>query len=63
MIRKRFPDEIIEKVLTIDCSAVSHVKGDNFEPVWDRELILENYQEMIENFWTFKILLVRIMCQ
>lgn len=50
VIRKRFPDEIIEKLLTIDFSAVSHVKGDSFEPVWDRELTLENYQEMIEKF-------------
>lgn len=50
VIRKRFPDKIVEKLLTIDFSAVSHVKGDSFEPVWDRELTLENYQEMIDKF-------------
>ena len=50
VVRKRFPDEVIEKLLTIDFSMINHVKGDSFGSVWDREITLENYKDMYERF-------------
>lgn len=50
VIRKRFPDEIVEKLMTLDFNKVSHNSGDSFEPVWDEELSLENYNEIFEKF-------------
>ena len=50
VIGKRFPDEIIDKLISIDFSTVLHIKGDRFEPVWDCELTLENYQDVYNRF-------------
>ena len=50
VIRKRFPDEIIQKLSTIDFEKIHHQRGDSFEAVWDVELNLENFEEIWETF-------------
>ncbi|MDD3416426.1 MAG: CatB-related O-acetyltransferase [Lachnospiraceae bacterium] len=50
VIHKRFPEEIVEKLLEIDFSHINHVKGDGFEEVWDQEITIENYENVLGKF-------------
>lgn len=50
VIRKRFSDEIVTRLRTLNFDSIVHHAGDCFESVWDTELTLENCDEIIEKF-------------
>lgn len=50
IIRQRFPEQIIEKLLRIDFSKIKHHKRDSFMPFWNLEINEENVDKVIEAF-------------
>ena len=50
IMKKRFSDEIIEKLMQIDYDKIKHHKSDSFESVWNEEITEENVDHIINAF-------------
>ena len=48
--KKRFSDDIIEKLMRIDFSKINHIKGDAYEKYCQEKINEENIDEMIDCF-------------
>ena len=49
-LKKRFSDEIIQKLMKIDYSKVNHTQKDLFMDDWHTEINEKNVDEIIEHF-------------
>ena len=50
ILRKRFSEDIIEKLMDIDYREICHKANDKFEQYWDEEINEENVDEIIKLF-------------
>lgn len=50
IIRKRFSDNIIEKLMNLDYEKINHAKGDQFSDFYDMDLTEDNVEEIISLF-------------
>lgn len=50
VIKKRFSDEVIAQVESIDFSSVNHRLGDSYEAYCDTEVSMENITDILESF-------------
>ena len=50
ILKKRFPDSIIEKIQAIDFSSIEHSKLDTYQPYCQTEITCENVDEIIRHF-------------
>lgn len=50
VIKKRFSDEIISQVESIDFSKVKHRPGDSYETYCNAEITMENINDLLESF-------------
>lgn len=50
VVKKRFSDEIIQKLMKIDYSKVNHTQKDLFMDDWHTEINEKNVDEIIEHF-------------
>lgn len=50
ILRKRFPDDIIDKLMSVNYRTICHRKNDKFEQYWNEEVNEENVDEIIDVF-------------
>ena len=50
ILKRRFPDDIVNKLMAIDYGMVCHRTNDPFEEYWDKDLGEENIDEIIDAF-------------
>lgn len=50
VIKKRFPDEIVEKLLKIDYSKINHYVNDSYSKYCQDEITFDNIDLIIDNF-------------
>ena len=50
IIKRRFPDEIIEKIKDIDFQQIRHSKGDSYQQYCDTEITTENVDDILRTF-------------
>ena len=50
IIRKRFSDDIINKLMQIDYEKISHEENDDFRQYWNEELKEDNVDDIIRSF-------------
>lgn len=50
VIKKRFPEQIVEKLIGIDYSIVSHCKNDEYAAFCQTEINIDNVDEIINKF-------------
>lgn len=50
ILRKRFSEDIIEKLMNMDYGKIHHKKNDIFEQYWNEELNEENVDQIIQAF-------------
>lgn len=50
IIRKRFSDDIINKLMQIDYEKISHEENDDFRQYWNEELKEDNVDDIVKSF-------------
>lgn len=50
LLRKRFSDDIINKLLQIDYEKISHEENNDFRQYWNEELKEDNVDDIIRSF-------------
>ena len=50
IVRKRFSDQIIERLMLLDYRTINHTQWDEFADLWDEDLTEENMERIIAAF-------------
>ena len=50
IVRKRFSDKVIERLMSLDYRSINHTQMDEFADLWDEDLTEENMERIIAAF-------------